>query len=139
MKVKDEDFKIFEVHEELTYYKQKAFDNLLSAKGIEMRINRSSQVEGAFGVIKEDMNYTRLRRTSLEKVKTEFMLTFLGYNIRKLFRFFSGKAKLTYWVAPNDLKPEIKKKPSAKRLSNKASKIKTKSVNQISKASYKYK
>ena len=139
MKAKNEDYKIFEVQEDLALYKQEAFDNLLSPKGIEMRINRSSQVEGAFGVIKEDMNYTRLRRTSLDKVKTEFMLTFLGYNIRKLFRHFSGKARLNYWVAPDDLKSEEKKKPSAKRLSKKASKKQAKSVNQVSKDSYKYK
>ena len=139
MKDKDEDFKIFEVSQRLTYFKQEAFNNLLSPKGIEMRVNRSSQVEGAFGVLKEDMNYTRLRRISLEKVETEFMLTFLGYNIRKLFRHFEGKAKFNYWVAPSDLKPEVKKKPSAKRLSNKANKKKKKSKNEQVKSSYKYK
>ena len=139
MKNKDEDYKIFEVVEELQRYKNQSFDNLLSPKGIEMRVNRSSQVEGAFGVIKEDMNYTRLRRISLKKVNAEFMLTFLGYNIRKLFRYYDGKAKFTYWKAPNNLLPEIKKKPSAKRLSNKSKKIKSKSSNQTSKANYKYK
>lgn len=139
MKNKDEDYKIFEVVEELQRYKNQSFDNLLSPKGIEMRVNRSSQVEGAFGVIKEDMNYTRLRRISLKKVNTEFMLTFLGYNIRKLFRYYDGKAKFTYWKAPDNLLPEIKKKPSAKRLSNKSKKIKLKSSNQISKTNYKYK
>jgi len=137
MNKKDEDFKIFEVQEELTFYKQEAFDNLLTPKGIEMRVNRSSQAEGAFGVIKEDMDYTRLRRTSLEKVETEMMLTFLGYNIRKLFRFYSGKAKFGYWKAPEGLKSEKKKKPSAKRLSNKALKIRKKSVNEKAKE-YKY-
>ena len=138
MNNKDEDYRIFEVQEELTLYKQEAFDNLLTPKGIEMRVNRSSQVEGAYGVIKEDMNYTRLRRTSLEKVETEFILTYLGYNIHKLFRFFEGKARLDYWKAPEDLKPEVKKKPSAKRLSKKASKKKEKSVNDKAK-DYKYK
>jgi len=127
---KDKDYKIFEVNEELTLYRQEAFDNLLSPKGIEMRINRSSQVEGAFGVVKEDMNYTRLRRTTSENVETEFMLTYLGYNIRKLFRFFKGKAETDYWIAPENLKPEEKKKPSAKRLSKKASKKKKKSTNE---------
>ncbi len=133
MSHKEEDHKIFEVNEEFTLYKQEAFDNLLSAKGIEMRVNRSSQVEGAYGVVKEDMDYTRLRRTSMEKVETEFMLTFLGYNIRKLFRFFEGRAKLGYWKAPDNLKPETKRKPSAKRLSKKASKKKKKSVNEQAK------
>lgn len=139
MNYKDEDYKIFEVQEEITFYKQEAFNNLLTPKGIEMRVNRSSQVEGAFGVIKEDMNYTRLRRTSMDKVDTEFMLTYLGYDLRKLFRFFAGKAKLDYWIAPFNLKPEEKKKPSAKRLSNKAVKKKTKSINEEAKENYKYK
>ena len=84
-----------------------------------MRVNRSSQVEGAFGIIKQDMNYVRAKRTSLEKVETEHMLTYLGYNIRKLFRYYEGKARFNYWVAPENLKPEKKKKPSAKRLTNK--------------------
>ncbi len=115
MNSKEENFRIFEVNEELTLYRQEAFENLLSVKGIEMRVNRSAQVEGTYGVIKEDMNYTRLRRTTMEKAETEFMLTFLGYNVRKLFRFFEEKAKLNYWTAPDNLKPETKKKPSAKR------------------------
>lgn len=103
-----------------------------------MRVNRSSQVEGAFGVLKEDMNYTRLRRTSLKKVETEFMLTFLGYNLRKLFRFFEGKARFDYWLVPQNLKSEEKKKPSAKRLSNRVNRKKNKSVNEQAKSNYKY-
>lgn len=138
-KIKDEDFKIFEVSERLAFYKQESFHNLLSPKGIEMRVNRSSQVEGAFGILKEDMNYTRLRRTTMEKAETEFMLTFLGYNIRKLFRFFGGKARFDYWKAPEDLKPEEKAKPSAKRLSNRVNRKKNESVNEEAKSKYKYK
>ena len=49
---------------------------------LSLKVNRSSQVE------------------------TEFMLTFLGYNIRKLFRYFSGHAKFNYWEAPKNLTPE---------------------------------
>ena len=137
LKRKKDSFRIFEVQEELTFYKQEAFANLLSAKGIEMRVNRSSQVEGAFGVLKQDMSYVRLRRTSLEKAETEFMLTALGYNIRKLFRFFSGKASFDYWRAPEGLQAEKKRKPSAKRLSKRASKKKKRSVNDKAK-DYRY-
>ena len=139
MKNKNDNYRIFEVQEELCFYKQKALDNLLSPKGIEMRVNRSSQVEGAIGVIKQDMNYVRNRRTLIDKVKTEHMLTYLGYNIRKLFRYFSGKAKFNYWVAPDNLKAELKRKPSAKRLANKVNTQKKKTNNQKAKDSYKYK
>ena len=139
MKNKNDNYRIFEVQEELCFYKQKALDNLLSPKGIEMRVNRSSQVEGAIGVIKQDMNYVRNRRTLIDKVKTEHMLTYLGYNIRKLFRYFSGKAKFNYWIAPDNLKAELKRKPSAKRLANKVNTQKKKTNNQKAKDSYKYK
>ena len=138
MKNKDEDFKIFEVVIKLQKYIQQAEENLLSVEGIEMRVNRSSQVEGAFGVIKQDFQYERFRRRSLNKVSCEFMLVCLGYNIRKLFRYYSGEAKFNYWVAPDGLKPETFKKPSAKRLSKKASKVKNKSINEEAKSSYKY-
>ena len=139
MKDKNDDFRIFEVSKRLAYFKQESLENLLSPKGIEMRVNRSSQVEGAFGILKQDMNYTRLRRTAIEKVETEIILTLLGFNIRKLFRYFQGKAKFNYWVAPSNLKAEEKKKPSAKRLSNKVNKKKTKTLNQQAKEKYKYK
>ena len=66
------------------------------------------------------MNYTRSRRILLSKVETEFMLTFLGYNIRKLFRFYDGKAKFEYWKAPENLKAEEFKKPSYKKLNKRA-------------------
>ena len=138
MKDKTQNFKTFEVNQKLQAYIQQAESNLLSTKGIEMRVNRSSQVEGAFGVIKQDFMYERFRRISIEKVSTEFMLVCLGYNIRKLFSFYSGKAKFKYWQAPENLTFEIFKKPSAKRLSNKASKNKKKSENQRAKDSYKY-
>ena len=138
-KVKDENFKIFEFNPEMILYKQEAERNLLSVKGIEMRVNRSIEVEGAFGVIKQDMGYVRFRRIKIEKVTTEFMLTSLGYNIRKLFRYYSGKLKLAYWKAPIDIDPEVFKKPSAKRLSNRINKKKLKNKNQEAKTTYKYK
>lgn len=67
MKDKNDDFRIFEVSKRLAYFKQESLENLLSPKGIEMRVNRSSQVEGAFGILKQDMNYTRLRKIAIEK------------------------------------------------------------------------
>lgn len=138
MNNKDEDYKIFEVNVKLQHYINESEKNLLSPKGIEMRVNRRSQVEGSFGVIKQDFGYERFRRTTIKKVSLEFMLVSLGYNIRKLFKYFDGNAKFNYWRAPNDLQSKAFKKPSAKRLSNKALKKKEMSVNERSKT-YKYK
>ena len=89
-----------------------------------MRINRSSQVEGVFGVIKQDMDYDRVRRRGLDNVSTECMLVCLGYNIRKLFSFIEGKRKIDYWTAPEELGPELPKEPNMERLIRKVSKMK---------------
>jgi transposase len=138
MSDKSQNFKIFEVSQKLQNYIQEAENNLLSPTGIEMRVNRSSQVEGAFGVIKQDFMYERFRRTLIDKVSTEFMLVCLGYNIRKIFRFYSGKAKFEYWKAPDNLEAETFKKPSAKRLSNRVNRQRKKSPNEEAKSKYKY-
>ena len=59
-------------------------DELLTSElGIKFRKQRSAQVEGAFGVIKEDFKYDRIHRRSIEKVKSEILLVTLGYNIKK--------------------------------------------------------
>ena len=98
--------RIFEANEKLFHYKNIALNNLLSTKGIEMRVNRSAQVEGVYGVIKEDMDFDRFRRRGLDGVDKEFLFVCLGYNIKKLFSLIEGKGKIDYWKAPEDLKEE---------------------------------
>ena len=116
--------RIFEACYDLWVFKGNATRNLLSPKGIEMRINRSSQVEGVFGVIKQDMDYDRVRRKGLDNVSTECMLVCLGYNIRKLFTFIEGRGRTDYWTAPEGLEAEIPKEPNMDRLIKKISKMK---------------
>lgn len=137
-KRKSDNYKYFEVNEELVRYRQTAEENLLSPKGIEIRVNRSCQVEGSYGVLKQDMRFIRFRRISLQKVTAEFALTFIGYNLRKLFRFYNGKLNMKYWVAPKGLEAEQFKKPSPKKTTNHVKK-RQKSNNQKAKSSYNYK
>ena len=115
--------KIFEVVKDLLRLKQQAESNLLSPKGIELRINRSIQVEGAFGNEKQNRGYTRSRRRGIEKVSTEMMLVVLGLNIKKLFNFYNTNKLPDYWIAPKELETQQLKKPSAKRLSKKGKHI----------------
>jgi len=122
----DEDHKIFEVVKDLERYKYQSQENLCSPKGIEMRVNRSIQVEGVFGIEKQDYGYVRFRRRGLEKVSTETMLNFLGLNIAKLFRFYETGRLNKFWVAPDNLEPETFKKPSWKRLAKKGRKLNAK-------------
>ena len=119
----DQDFKIFEVVKELERYKYESQDNLCSPKGIELRVNRSIQVEGVFGIEKQDYGYVRYRRRGLEKVSTESMLNFLGLNIAKLFRYFETEKLNKFWSAPENLEKEQFKKPNWKRLAKKGRKL----------------
>ena len=54
--------------------------------------------------------YTRSKRTSLIKASAEIKLICSDYNIQKLFKHFSGKGKFNYQVAPDDSKPDVRKK-----------------------------
>lgn len=139
MKEKVSDEKIFEVQPRYMKLKQQARDLLLTPEGIEMRINRSCQVEGAFGNIKQNMAYTRFRRTSLDRVSTEFALTCLGLNLRKFMRFASTGKLPKYWVAPLNLPAGSFKKPSAKRLTNRVNRKRSLPPNEALRSSYKYK
>lgn len=127
--------RVFETNEEMYLHKKEARENLLSVKGIEMRVNRSSQVEGTFGIIKQDMNYERVRRRGLEKVSAEIMLVSLGYVIRKVFGLVSGKGSIDYWKAPEGLTPE--KIPSFNIDKYISKKKRAKGKNETLRASYK--
>ena len=127
--------RLFEASYDHYILKDEANKNLLSAKGIEMRVNRSSQVEGTFGIIKQDMDYDRLRRRGLENASGEIMLVCLGYVVRKLFSLIEGKAKLDYWKAPENLKAETLKDVDLSKLM----KNKNNGKNKELRTSYKHK
>lgn len=58
--------------------------NITTPEGISLRVNRSIQVEGAFGVLKEDHGFRRFLLRGKKNVETEFLLLSFGYNINKL-------------------------------------------------------
>lgn len=73
----------------------KTVDRNLSTKaGIEMKKQRSIQVEGAFGIIKKDIGYERTRRRGKGNVKTEILLVLIGFNIRKYHNKKQRKIKI---------------------------------------------
>lgn len=65
-------------------HRQKMSARIQNAEGILLRINRSIQVEGAFGVLKEDMGFRRFLHRGKTKVETEFMLLAMAFNVNKL-------------------------------------------------------
>ena len=64
--------------------RMKSYQNIMSEEGILLRMNRSIQVEGAFGVLKNDYGFNRFLTRGKNSVKTEFLLLCFGYNINKL-------------------------------------------------------
>ena len=75
--------RIIRINEELTVFHKEVIDNLNSIKGAYLRMNRSIQAEGAFGNIKWNRNYKRLRRRGFDSVMLEFGLICCGFNLHK--------------------------------------------------------
>ena len=57
---------------------------LISDAGILLRLNRSIQSEGTFGVLKEDWGFRRFLRRGGENVMTELLLYAFAFNTSKL-------------------------------------------------------
>jgi len=64
--------------------RKQSLENITSEKGIKLRVNRSIQVEGAFGVIKQDMLFRRFLTRGKQKTETQFYLLAIAFNIQKL-------------------------------------------------------
>lgn len=64
--------------------RQEMQERIQSKEGVLLRVNRSIQVEGAFGVLKQDMGFRRFLLRGSVKVQTEFLLLCMGYNLNKL-------------------------------------------------------
>jgi transposase len=69
-------------------------------EGALLRANRSIQVEGAFGVLKEDMGFRQFIMRGKVKVETEFLLLCMAYNINKLHNKIQGNRCGMYLHVP---------------------------------------
>ena len=65
--------------------RQQSYANITSEEGILLRMNRSIQVEGAFGVIKQDMQFRRFLTRGKLKTETQFFLLAIAFDIQKLW------------------------------------------------------
>lgn len=65
-------------------FRSKSFENITTPKGILLRMNRSIQVEGAFGVLKQDYGFRKFLTRGKENVKVEMLLLCFAFNINKL-------------------------------------------------------
>ena len=79
------------VNQELTKMHQEVIQNLESIQGALLRMNRSIQAEGTFGIIKNDRWYKRIVRRGIKSVQLEVYLVSLGHN---LYKFHNKQMKI---------------------------------------------
>ena len=69
---------------------------LISAEGIQLRTNRSIQVEGTFGVLKEDFQFKRFNHRGKDNIHKMLYILTMGFNLEKLHdRIQSGRINKT--------------------------------------------
>lgn len=71
------------LNQELTAMHQEVIDNLESIQGAMLRMNRSIQAEGTFGIMKNDRWYKRIVRRGIKSVRLEVFLVSIGQNLYK--------------------------------------------------------
>ena len=71
------------VNRELTAMHREVIENLESIQGALLRMNRSIQSEGTFGIMKNDRWYKRIVRRGMESVRLEVFLVSIGQNLYK--------------------------------------------------------
>ena len=59
--------------------------NLCTIHRALLRMNRSIQAEGTFGILKYDRRYKRIVRRGLDSVKLEVFLVSIGHNLYKYY------------------------------------------------------
>ena len=78
------------LNEELTAMHQEVIENLESIQGALLRMNRSIQAEGTFGIMKNDRWYKRIVRRGIKSVRLEVFLVSIGQN---LYKYYNKKMK----------------------------------------------
>ena len=73
------------INRELTAMHREVIDNLESIHGALLRMNRSIQAEGTFGIMKNDRWYKRIVRKGIDSVKLEMFLVSIGHNLHKYY------------------------------------------------------
>lgn len=73
-----------EVSKDFLALRQAALERITTDRGKTLRLNRSIQVEGVFGVLKQDYGFRRFLRRGEGNVFTEVLLYAMAYNVNKL-------------------------------------------------------
>ncbi len=79
------------INRELTSMHQEVIGNLESIQGALLRMNRSIQAEGTFGIMKHDRWYKRIVRKGIDSVRLEVFLVSIGHN---LYKYHNKKSRI---------------------------------------------
>ena len=79
------------LNQELTSMHQEVVDNLESIHGALLRMNRSIQAEGTFGIMKSNRWYKRTVRKGMKQVRLEIFLVSIGHN---RYKYHNKKLRL---------------------------------------------
>ena len=77
-------YRTVRVNQVILEHRPKTLEALTSEEGTLLRMNRSIQVEGVFGVLKEDYGFRRFLTRGKKNIETQFFLLAFALNIEKL-------------------------------------------------------
>ena len=77
-------YRTVQVNQVILAHRPKTLEALISEEGARLRMNRSIQVEGVFGVLKEDYGFRRFLTRGTKNIETQFFLLAFALNIEKL-------------------------------------------------------
>ena len=77
-------YRTIQVNNIILEYRPRVLEALTSDEGRLLRMNRSIQVEGVFGVLKEDYGFRRFLTRGKKNIETQFFLLAFALNIEKL-------------------------------------------------------
>ena len=73
------------VNKTLQELRKASHENITTERGIYLRLCRSIQVEGAFGLLKNDFGFRRFLTRGKANVRTELFLLALAFDLKKLW------------------------------------------------------
>ena len=75
--------KMLQIKKQLKEKRAESLANITTEEGILLRMCRSIQVEGAFGLIKNDFAFRRFFSTGKKNIRTELFFLAMGFNLKK--------------------------------------------------------
>lgn len=77
-------FREIKVSPDLLENRKISLANIISDEGVVLRVNRSIQVEGAFGILKQDFGFRRFLTRGTKHIETQFFLLAFAFDVLKL-------------------------------------------------------